>query len=112
MAYDEKLANRIREVVKDQTAITEKKMFGGLAFLLGGHMCCGVVGDELMVRVGAEAYEACLAEPGVREMDFTGRPMKGMIYVSAEGIDSKKRLAYWVRKGIEHAKSLPPKAKK
>jgi len=110
MAYDEKLADRIRQVIKDQAAITEKKMFGGLAFLFNGHMCCGVAGNDLMVRVGATAYEASLAEPHVREMDFTGRPMKGMIYVSQAGLNTKKRLTYWVQKGIHHAQTLPPKA--
>jgi hypothetical protein len=112
MAYDEKLAARIREVVKDQPGIAEKMMFGGLAFILNGHMCCGIVGEELMVRVGPEAYEKSLAETHVREMNFTGRPMKGMIYIAPEGVKTKNGLSRWVNMGIGFALTLPPKKKK
>ena len=79
MAYDEGLAQRLREVVEEQPGIAERKMFGGLCFLVSGNMCLGVVKDELMVRVGPDAYETCLAEPHARKMDFTGRAMKGMV---------------------------------
>ena len=88
MAYDEGLAQRIREALTERDDVTEKKMFGGLAFLLGGNMCCGVVGDELMVRVGAAAYSEALTQPYARQMDFTGRPMRGMVYVDCEGFES------------------------
>lgn len=109
MAFSEKLAERIRQQLNKETGVVEKKMFGGLAFMVNGNMSCGVVGEDLMVRVGAEAYEAALAEPDAREMDFTGRPMKGMIYVTADSIRTAKRLAFWVQKGLKFAKSLPAK---
>ena len=109
MAYDEGLSQRLREVVEEQPGIAEKKMFGGLCFMLSGNMCLGVVGDELMVRVGPDAYEACLAEPHAREMDFTGRAMKGMVYVATEGFESDEDLASWVQRGVAFAASLPPK---
>jgi len=109
MAYSEKLAERIRQQLHDETGVVDKKMFGGLAFLVNGNMSCGVVGEELMVRVGPDVYEAALAEPGAREMDFTGRPMKGMVYVSADDIRTAKRLAFWVEKGLKFAQSLPAK---
>lgn len=109
MAFSEKLAERIRQQLNDEPGVVEKKMFGGLAFLVNGNMSCGVVGEDLMVRVGAEAYEAALAEPDAREMDFTGRPMKGMIYVSADGIRTARRLAFWVQMGLKFARSLPAK---
>ena len=109
MAYDEGLSQRLREVVEEQPGIVEKKMFGGLCFMLSGNMCLGVVGEELMVRVGPEAYEACLAEPHAREMDFTGQAMKGMVYVATEGFESDEDLAAWVRRGVDFAASLPPK---
>ena len=85
MAYDEKLADRIRQAVGPRGDVTEKKMFGGLAFLLDGKMFCGIVKDDLMVRVGPERYEAALAEAHVRPMDFTGRPMNGYVYVGRGG---------------------------
>lgn len=109
MAYDEGLAQRIREVLDETAGATEKKMFGGLCFLIGGNMTCGVVGDELMVRVGPEAYEDALAQPHAREMDFTGRPMKGMVYVAADALDDDDVLAGWVERGAAFAGSLPAK---
>ncbi|MGE0100807.1 MAG: TfoX/Sxy family protein [Blastocatellales bacterium] len=109
MAYDEKLADRIRHILIDTDGISEKKMFGGLAFLLNGHMCVGIVGDKLMVRTGPDAYQAALGRPHVSPMDFTGRPMKGMIYVSPEGIDNRRKLAAWIGAGLDFASSLPPK---
>ncbi len=109
MAFSEKLADRIRKQLASETGIVEKKMFGGLAFMVNGNMSCGVAGDDLMVRVGPDAYADALAEPDAREMDFTGRPMKGMIYVTADGIRTAKRLAFWVKKGLNFAQSLPAK---
>lgn len=108
MAYDEGLAQRVREA-SDRPDLAEKKMFGGLCFLVGGNMACGIVGDELMVRVGPDAYDACLALPHVREMDFTGRALRGMVYVSADGLASDAELAAWVARGTAFAASLPPK---
>jgi TfoX/Sxy family transcriptional regulator of competence genes len=84
-------------------------MFGGLCFMVGGNMSCGVIGNELVVRVGKDAHDAALARPRARVMDFTGRPMAGWIYVVAEGVESEPVLVEWVERGIEFAKSLPPK---
>ncbi|MBM3216980.1 TfoX/Sxy family protein, partial [Candidatus Poribacteria bacterium] len=85
MPYDENLAERIRRVVAGRHGVTEKRMFGGLAFLLDGKMFCGIANSDLMVRVGPERYEAALSLPHVRPMDFTGRPMTGYVYVGPEG---------------------------
>ena len=109
MAYDEKLADKIREVMKRRRGITEKKMFGGLTFLANGNMACGVVGAELMVRVGKDAYEDALKKPGARPMDFTGKPLAGMVYVGKKGITRSASLKGWVERGLSHARSLPPK---
>lgn len=109
MPYDEGLAHRLRELCETEAGIAEKKMFGGLCFLSGGHMAFGIVGDELMVRVGPDAYEACLAEPHAREMTFTGRAMKGMVYVGTEGFAEDEDLARWASRGLDFAGSLPPK---
>ena len=109
MAYDEQLADRVREVLKRRRGVSEKKMFGGLAFLVNGHMACGVIGDDLMVRVGPDAYEAALEKTGCRPMDFTGRPMKGMVYVGPGGHRRKPSLEAWVKQGVSYARSLPPK---
>jgi len=109
MAYDDGLAQRIRELLEEREDYSEKKMFGGLCFLLGRNMCTGVVGEELMVRVGPDTYDKCLKLKHAREMDFTGRAMKGMIYVRVEGIESDKDLAQWVQRGADFAGSLPPK---
>ena len=109
MAYNEQLAQRVRDLLTTFPGVTERKMFGGLAFLLRGNMCCGVVGEELMVRVGRESYEAALHEPHVREMDFTGRPLTGFIYVASEGLASDGDLRAWVERGARYAQSLPAK---
>jgi len=109
MAYDEGLAHRLRELVEDDRAVTEKKMFGGLCFLHGGNMCFGIVRDELMLRVGPDQYEECLAQPHAREMDFTGRSMKGMVYVGVDGFSEDEDLAAWVERGLSFARSLPSK---
>lgn len=109
MAYDEGLAERIREVLSAQGGVIEKKMFGGLAFMVHGHMCCGVVADDLMLRVGPDQHESVLAQPYARAMDFTGRPMKGFIYVEQEGLASDDDLAAWIQRGLDFVRSLPPK---
>lgn len=108
MAYDEELAERIRTIVYSRQDASERKMFGGLAFMIGGNMCCGVVGSDLMVRVGADQYNAALAETGARPMDFTGRPMKGMVFVGSSDL-ADNALAAWVQRGAAYAESLPPK---
>ena len=109
MAYDEGLAARIADQLEGEPGLVEKKMFGGLAFLVEGHMCVGIVGDELMVRVGPEAYEEALAEEGARPMDFTGKPMRGLVYVAAEAVAEEPQLAEWIGRGLRFVRGLPPK---
>ena len=109
MAYDEGVAQRLREVLGEEDGVVEKRMFGGIAFMLHGNMCCGVVGEELMVRVGPKAHDDALAEPHARPMDFTGRPMRGMIYVGVRGFESDADLEAWVARGASFAQSLPKK---
>lgn len=109
MAYDEGLAERVRGVVDDRTDVSEKRMFGGLAFLVRGHMFVGIVKDDLMVRVGPEAYEEMVRQPHARRMDFTGRPMKGFVYVAAPGVEGDVDLQRWVGHGLRYAASLPTK---
>jgi len=96
MAYDEGLVERLREIFEDRRDVNEKKMFGGIAFMVRGHMCCGVVGETLMARVGPDEYDQALKTRHVREMDFTGKPMKGFIYIDPEGFESDQDLRYWV----------------
>ncbi len=109
MAYDEALAARIRTVFEGEPAVREKKMFGGVAFMVDGNMACGVTSDELMVRVGPDNYEDALSRPHARPMDFTGRPMRGMVYVAGPGFESDQDLAAWVESGASFTRSLPAK---
>ena len=109
MAYDEDLAHRVRSQLAEQDGITEKAMFGGLAFLLRGNMAVGISGDELMVRVGPDATDDALARPHTRVFDMTGRPMKGWILVTRDGVKNSRQLGAWVRRGVQFAESLPPK---
>jgi TfoX/Sxy family transcriptional regulator of competence genes len=111
MAFDERVAARVREVLAKQSGVVEKRMFSGLAFLHHRHMCCGVVGDELMVRVGPAAYEEAVSQPHARQMDFTGRPMVGFVFVGPGGLASDSELETWVTRGLEFASSLPPKSR-
>jgi len=106
MPYDEQLAERIRRAVDQRAGITEKKMFGGLTFLLGGKMFCGIVKDDLMVRVGQEAYEESLGRPHVRPMDFSGRPMKGYVFVGPAGCRTQRQVVTWVERGARFVASL------
>jgi len=109
MAYDEQLAQRVRRALAGRDGLSEKKMFGGIAFLLSGRMACGIVKEDLMVRVGPAQYEQALAQPYARPMDFTGRPMKGMVYVGSDALRSDADLAGWLRRGVEFAATLPAK---
>jgi TfoX/Sxy family transcriptional regulator of competence genes len=109
MAYNEQLADRVREILARHQGLAEKRMFGGISFMLHGNMCCGVVNDDLMVRVGPERYDTLLAQPHTRPMDFTGRPLKGFVYVGPGGYRSDDALATWVQRGVDFAASLPPK---
>lgn len=106
MAYDEKLAERIRALLKGKRGITEKKMFGGIAILRNGKMCCGVLKQDLVARIGADGYDKALARPHVRPMDFTGRPMKGYVYVAPAAIRDKRSLRRWVEACLAHARML------
>jgi len=109
MAYNDQLAARIRTSLEGHPGVIERKMFGGIAFMIHGNMCCGVVNDDLMVRVGADSLEASLALPHARPMDFTGRPMKGFVFVGPEGINDDGALSRWIDRGVKYAQSLPKK---
>jgi TfoX/Sxy family transcriptional regulator of competence genes len=108
VAYDEGLADRIRDALADRDDVAERKMFGGLAFMLDGNMCCGIVGDRLMLRLGADLAEQALERTHVQPMDFTGRPMTGMVFVAPEGLHGKA-VRTWVDLATSFARTLPPK---
>jgi TfoX/Sxy family transcriptional regulator of competence genes len=108
MAYDEALAARVRALLASRSDVGERKMFGGLTFLVAGNMCCGVQGDELIVRLDPEREDEALGRPHARPMDFTGRPMRGFVTVRPEGLDDE-RLKQWVEDAVARAASLPPK---
>ena len=109
MAYDEGLAQRIRESLADQPDLEEKEMFGGIGFMAQGNMVCGVLNDSLIVRVGPERYSEALTQPHTKEFDFTGRPMTGWVMVDVEGYQVDAALEEWVNLGITYALSLPAK---
>jgi TfoX/Sxy family transcriptional regulator of competence genes len=109
-SYDEKLAARIRRLLATRSDVEEKKMFGGVAFMVRGHMCCGIVGAKLMVRVDPASSERLLREAGARPMDFTGRPMRGFLYVEPEALASAPALRKWVARALAFVESRPPKA--
>jgi len=110
MAYDEELAHRVREQLAGERGITEKAMFGGLAFLLQGNMSVGLSsGGELMVRVGPDGTDAALSHPHTRLFDMSGRPMRGWILVAPEGVKTERQLAAWVSRGVQFARTLPAK---
>ena len=110
MAYDEDLANRIRELVAGEPNVTEKRMFGGLAFLVDGNMSVAASGQGgLMVRVDPEDTDALVAKPHAQPFEMRGRPMRGWLRVDAEGLRTERQLEPWVRRGVAYARSLPPK---
>ena len=109
MAFDEGVTQRLRQIFSGWKGITEKKMFGGIAFLDRGNMCCGVVNDALMARVGPEAYREALESPYAREMDFTGKPLKGFVYVDTPGFAEEEQLRAWVDLCRSFTSSLPAK---
>ncbi len=109
MAYDHGLADRVRVVLAERAGVTETKMFGGVTFLLGGHMCCGVAGDELVLRLGPERAAAALQRAHVRACDFTGRIMQGLVMVAPPGCASDADLRRWVELGVGVASSQPAK---
>src|SRR5206468_5383038 len=107
MAFNEQLANKIRKQLNRQSGLSEKKMFGGVAFLINGNMSVGVHGDELIVRISPESTDALLKEPGARLFDLTGRPMKGWLLVGSAATKKPTSLAKWIQRGVEYAASLP-----
>ena len=109
MAYNEELAQRVRDVLAPLDNIHERKMFGGLAFMLSGNMCCCVDRENLVVRTGPDNYDEALARPHARVFDFTGRPMRGFVYVEGAGLKGEAELGDWVNRAVAFAGSLPPK---
>lgn len=109
MTYDKALAERVREALAARADLSERTMFGGIAFMVGGNMAVGVIDDDLMVRLDPADAERALEEPHTRPMDFTGRPMKGMLFVDSAGTEADDDLAGWVEAGADFAASLPAK---
>jgi TfoX/Sxy family transcriptional regulator of competence genes len=109
MAYSKSLAARIRQAVGRRAGIDEKKMFGGVGFLLGGNMLVGVWQNSLIARLGPEQGRSALSEPHVRPFDITGRPMKGWVMVEPDGLESDAELSRWIERAIEFVATLPPK---
>ena len=109
MAYDEGLAERVRDILIDTEGVTEKKMFGGLAFMVNGNMTVAVSEERLMLRVGKEKYEEYLALPGAHEMDFTKRPMKGFLFIYEGGYEADEDLREWIGRAMEFVQTLPRK---
>ncbi|MEM9493140.1 MAG: TfoX/Sxy family protein, partial [Myxococcota bacterium] len=103
------LVERVREALGRRPGVTGRQMFGGVAFMIRGTMCCGVVGRDLMVRVGPRYYEDALGRPGARPMDFTGRPLRGFVYVGGEWVAGERELAAWIDRGLRFAESLAAK---
>jgi hypothetical protein len=109
VAYDQGLAQRIREIIAEQPGLEEKTMFGGVGFLLHGNMAVEVNKEELIVRTGPENFDELVAKPHVRPFDITGRPMSGWVMVAASGYEADEDLQAWVQAGVGFALSLPPK---
>lgn len=113
MAHSERLASRVREILAEGGQVAERRMFGGLAFMVNGHMCCGIIRDDLVLRLGADRAGHALRErpPGthVRPMDFTGRPLKGFVFVGPPGLRTEARLRHWLQLAREFVDTLPPK---
>lgn len=112
MACNERLAERIRDYFKRRKGVEEKRMFGGLCFMLNGHMCCGIEKDRLMVRVMPDRYEVLLKKPDAHKMDFTGKPLKGFLFISEAGYRTAAGLASWLDEAAEFAKAKLPKKRK
>ena len=109
MAYDAGLVERVRDALGVEAGLTERKMFGGLAFMVRGNMACGVLEDGLIVRVGRGRYEEAVTEPHTKPLDITGRPMTGWVVVEPQGHASDEDFEGWVREGVDFALTLPPK---
>jgi TfoX/Sxy family transcriptional regulator of competence genes len=112
MAYDEALAERARAIIAPRDGLTERKMFGGIAWMIGGNLACGVMGDDLCVKLAEEDAQEALEGPGTRPFQMTGRPpAKSFLLVSGTALADEAELARWVDAGADHAASLPPKQK-
>ncbi|HLJ16009.1 MAG TPA: TfoX/Sxy family protein [Bryobacteraceae bacterium] len=109
MGYDETTAERVRRILSGRRDVVEKKMVGGLSFLVNGRMCCGVTSTGLMIRVGPAAYDRVVAQPHVRPIKFGGRPLGGFVCIDPEGYRTGKALTKWVQRGIDFASTLPAK---
>ena len=109
MCFDQDLAARIRSIIQDLEGYSERKMFGGVGFMLHGNMSCGVNASDLIVRVGPDAYEQALSEAFTKEFDMTGRSMRGWVVITSGGIQTEDALCSWVDRGVQFAQSLPPK---
>ena len=109
MGFDEGTAQRVRDVLGQAAGLTERKMFGGISFMLDGNMCCGVIERDLVVRVGPEHYDAMIREPHARPMDFTGRPLRGFVYVAPAGFGTETALERWIARGVSFVRTLPAK---
>lgn len=112
MAFDPVLATRIAAALGGERDVASKRMFGGIAWLVAGHMVCGIVGDDLVLRLGDAGAAKALQRAAVRPMDFTGRPLHSMVYVGPAGVRTERQLAAWLRRALDHARSLPPKQPK
>lgn len=112
MPYNEHLGDRVRQALASQRRLVEKKMMGGLTFMVNNKMCVGILNDDLMARIDPDVYEAALQRNGCREMDFTGKPMKGFVFVSPEGTRTAKELAYWVGLALEFNKKAKASKKR
>lgn len=109
MAYDAGLAQRVREILEEEPGFDEKKMFGGLCFLLFGNMVCGIIKDDLIVRVGADQYQAMLMVPHTRRFEITGRPLTGWVMVLGRALDDDDELSLWLKRAVSFVRTLPPK---
>jgi len=109
MTFNELTAQRIRTALQQTPGVSERHMFGGVTFLYEGNMCCGVIDNDLVVRVGPSQYPVALQEPHARPMDFTGRALTGFVYVAREGFEAQTALEQWVGRGLQFVQSLPPK---
>lgn len=109
MAYDQRIADEVRTAIGPRPGVTEREMFGGIAFMLHGNMAVGVSGEELMVRVGKDAHDDALSRRGARTFDMGARPMRGWVSVAANGFSTEDDLAFWIAQGVSYAESLPPK---
>ena len=110
MTYDPKLADRVRQALSGRRDVIEKKMFGGLCFMVRGHMCCGVDAERLMLRVGPENYTEALRRSHAREMDFTGRPLKGFVFVELAGVRTAPLLKAWLAMALAYVTALPQRS--